>query len=127
MTAKALIDQVEFSCKNWKDPEEMGIKGYTLFAKKITEKKAKPMLKVSQFDPTSPAIIRLALGTYDFSAEITDIWGAKTKYVIAESIDIIEPTMEERIIFEDSGMKDQIKECDSFYHGNHLSFIQFNL
>ena len=109
----ALIDEIEFTCKYWKDPEEKGIKGYVLYAKKGTEKKAKPMLKVSQFDPSSPSLIRLPLGKFTFLVEVMDTWGAKIKYTIAENLDIIEPTNEERITFEDSGIKGQIKECKS--------------
>ena len=107
---KALIDEVEFSCKSWADPEEMGIKGYVLYARKTSAQKATPMLKISQFDPSNPPKIRFPLGTFEFSAEITDIWGAKSLYIISESIDILEPTNDERIYFEDSGIKDQIKE-----------------
>ena len=104
-----MIDQIEFYCKNWIDPEETGIKGYVLYAKEIADSKAKPLLRIPQFDPTSPAMIRLALGTYDFLAEIEDAWGAKTEYIIAQSVSIIEPTIEERIEFEDSGIKEDIK------------------
>ena len=109
METKSLIDQIEFSCKNWIDPEETGIKGYVLYAKEIADSKAKPLLRIPQFDPTSPAMIRLALGTYDFLAEIEDAWGAKTEYIIAQSVSIIEPTIQERIEFEDSGIKEDIK------------------
>ena len=123
---KALIDELEFSCKNWNDPEEMGIKGYVLYARKTTAKKPSPMLKVSQFDPSNSPKIRLPLGTFDFLAEIADTWGAKSTYSIAENIEIIEPTNEERIDFEDSGIKDQIKESslqDIRSHNNINSLL----
>ena len=110
VSIKALIDEVEFFCKGWIDPEDMGIKAYVLYARKTTEEKSSPMLKVVQFDPSNPAKIRLPLGSFELTAEITDVWGAKSFYLIDEGVDIIEPTIEERIDFEDSGIKDQTKE-----------------
>ena len=110
LSIKALVDEVEFFCKGWEDPEEMGIKGYVLYARKLTAEKASPMLKVAQFDPSNPAKIRFPLGSFEMSAEITDIWGAKSFFVVHEGVEIIEPTIEERIEFEDSGIIDQTKE-----------------
>ena len=101
----SLIDELEFSCVAWEDPEVMGLKGYVLYAKKDT-KELKPMLKISKFDPSSPAMIRLGTGNYSFVAEITDIWGAKALFPIAENLQTVLPTNEERIAFAESGIKE---------------------
>ena len=106
---KALIDKVEFICKDWEDPEAMGVKEYVLLSKDTTTTKPSPMLQITQFDPASPSYIRLPLGTFEFTAEIIDVWGARTVFNIADDVYIIEPTIEERILFEDEGIKEKIK------------------
>ena len=50
----------------------MGIKSYVLYTKK-DDGKLNPMLKIANFDPFSPTLIRLGTGTISFVAEITDI------------------------------------------------------
>ena len=106
-TVKSLIDELEFSCEAWDDPELMGIKSYVLYTKK-DDGKLNPMLKIANFDPFSPTLIRLGTGTISFVAEITDIWGAKAFFTIAENIETVLPTNEERIAFDQSGIKEKI-------------------
>ena len=85
----------------------MGIKSYVLYTKK-DDGELKPMLKIEKFDPFSPTFIRLGTGTISFVAEITDIWGAKAFFTIAEDIETVVPTNEERIAFDQSGIKEKI-------------------
>ena len=85
----------------------MGIKDYILYTKK-DDGELQPMLKIAKFDPLSPTFIRLGTGTISFVAEITDIWGAKGFYTIAENIETVVPTNEERIAFDQSGIKEEI-------------------
>ena len=87
----------------------MGIEGYVLYSKNTADSKAIPMLKVLQFDPQSPPKIRLPLGSFDFSVEIVDIWGAKSMFVIAQGVQVFQPTDEDRISFEESGIKDDLQ------------------
>ena len=102
----SLINELEFNCDGWEDPELMGIQGYVLLGKKTNED-YKPMLKISKFDPSNPSVIRLGTGKISFKAEITDLWGASTTTLIAENIETLLPTNEERIAFEDSGIKEE--------------------
>ena len=107
ITVKSLVDELEFSCDLWEDPEDMGFKDYVLYSKKEDED-PKPMLKVTKFDPNNPSVVRLGIGVITFVAEITDIWGAKAEYTIAENIETVIPTNEERLAFAESGIKEQI-------------------
>jgi Ni,Fe-hydrogenase I cytochrome b subunit len=107
ITVKSLVDELEFSCNAWIDPELMGIKSYLLYTKK-DDGELNPMLKIANFDPFSPTFIRLGTGRISFVAEITDIWGAKALFTIVENIETIVPTNEERIAFEQSGIKEEI-------------------
>ena len=104
---RGLVDELEFSCHSWEDPELMGIKGYVLYTRKDGGE-LKPMLKITKFDPFSPSFVRLGLGNMSFVAEVTDVWGAKAFYTIAENIETVSPTNEERIAFDESGIKDKI-------------------
>ena len=85
----------------------MGIQGYVLYTKK-DQGEAKPLLKISQFDPSNPSLIRLGTGVLSFIVEVCDIWGAKAFYTIAENITTSAPTNDERIQFENSGLKEKI-------------------
>ena len=85
----------------------MGIQGYVLYTKK-DQGELKPLLKISQFDPANPALIRLGTGVISFIVEVCDIWGAKAFYTIAEDIATTTPTNDERIEFENSGLKEKI-------------------
>ena len=85
----------------------MGIKEYVLYSKKDDED-LRPMLKITKFDPNSPSVVRLGTGVITFVAEITDIWGAKATYTIAENIQTVIPSNEERIAFSESGIKEQM-------------------
>ena len=107
ITVKSLVDELEFFCDLWEDPEDMGIKDYVLYSKKDDED-LKPMLKITKFDPNSPSVVRLGTGVITFVAEITDIWGAKATYTIAENIQTVIPSNEERIAFSESGIKEQM-------------------
>ena len=68
---------------------------------------AKPMLKLTKFDPSNPSTLRMAPGNYSFEAEIVDTWGAKAFYQISASTEFIIPTNDERIEFEESGVKEE--------------------
>ena len=103
----SLVDELEFSSDLWEDPEDMGIKDYVLYSKKDDED-LKPMLKVTKVDQNSPSVVRLGTGAITFVAEITDIWGAKAAYTIAENIETVIPTNEERLAFAESGKKEQL-------------------
>ena len=107
ITVKSLVDELEFFCDLWEDPEDMGIKDYVLYSKKDDED-LKPILKITKFDPNSPSVVRLGTGVITFVAEITDIWGAKATYTIAENIQTVIPSNEERIAFSESGIKEQM-------------------
>ena len=65
------------------------------------------MLKLTKFDPSNPATVRMAPGNYSFKAEIVDTWGAKAFYQISTSTEFILPTNDERIEFEESGVKEE--------------------
>ena len=69
---------------------------------------AKPMLKLTKFDPANPSTVRMAPGNYSFQAEIVDTWGAKAFYLISARTEFIVPTNNERIEFDESGVKDEI-------------------
>ena len=121
----SLIDSIEFTCKDWTDPEKIGISAYVLYTTdlgtnvKVNSRKyimssrdvqvAKPMLKLTKFDPSNPSTIRMAPGNYSFEAEIVDTWGAKAFYQISTRTEFIIPTNEERIDFEESGVKEETK------------------
>ena len=107
ITVKSLVDELEFFCDLWEDPEDMGIKDYVLYSKKDDED-LKPILKITKFDPNCPSVVRLGTGVITFVAEITDIWGAKATYTIAENIQTVIPSNEERIAFSESGIKEQM-------------------
>ena len=66
------------------------------------------MLKLSKFDPSNPSTVRMAPGNYSFTAEIVDTWGAKAFDLISARTEFIVPTNDERIAFEESGIKDEI-------------------
>ena len=66
------------------------------------------MLKLSKFDPDNPSTVRMAPGNFSFSAEIVDTWGAKAFYLISARTEFTHPTNDERIAFEESGVKDEI-------------------
>ena len=103
----SLVDELEFSSDLWEDPEDMGIKDYVLYSKKDDED-LKPMLKVTKFDPNSPSVVRLGTGAITFVAEITDMWGAKATYTIAEKIKTVIPTNTFAFAFAQSGIKEQL-------------------
>ena len=65
------------------------------------------MLKLSKFDPSNPSTIRMAPGNYSFKAEIVDTWGAKAFYEVSARTEFIVPTNDERIEFEESGVKEE--------------------
>ena len=65
------------------------------------------MLKLTKFDPSNPSTLRMAPGNYSFKAEIVDTWGAKAFYQISTSTEFILPTNDERIEFEESGVKEE--------------------
>ena len=119
---KSLIDVLEFACHAWEDPEWIGLKGYVLYSKK-TDEELKPMLKITKFDPSAPSVIRLGVGTFSFVAEITDIWGAKALYKIADDIKTDLPTNEERIEFAESGTKEKLMVTIAKRCYSHIVFI----
>ena len=65
------------------------------------------MLKLTKFDPSNPSTVRMAPGNYSFQAEIVDTWGAKAFYQISTRTEFTVPTNEERIDFDESGVKDE--------------------
>ena len=65
------------------------------------------MLKLTKFDPSNPSTLRMAPGNYSFEAEIVDTWGAKAFYQISARTEFIVPTNDERIEFDESGVKDE--------------------
>ena len=65
------------------------------------------MLKLSKFDPSNPSTIRMAPGNYSFEAEIVDTWGAKAFYQVSARTEFTVPTNDERIEFEESGVKEE--------------------
>ena len=105
MKVKTLIDTLEFECAGWEDPELMGIKEYILYTSKNGGTKT-PMLTVAKFDQENLPTIRIGTGTISYSVEIVDVWGAKASYTIAENIETVLPSDDERIAFEESGIKE---------------------
>ena len=78
------------------------------------------------FDPANPSTFRLGPGNFSFQAEITDTWGAvvswqnyvtkkyrtlllQATFDISSRTEFIYPTNEERIAFEESGVKEAIQ------------------
>ena len=66
------------------------------------------MIKVSKFDSSNPSTVRMAPGNFSFSAEIVDTWGAKAFFSISTRTEFILPSNDQRIAFEESGVKDEI-------------------
>ena len=105
---KSLVVELEWRCEGWEDPEEMGVSGFVLYSQLIGEER-KPMLQVDKFDPSTPSLVRLSPGEYNFVHEITDAWGAKTEGYTAENLNAILPNRTEYWNFQDSGLKDELK------------------
>ena len=76
------------------------------------------MLKLSKFDPSNPSTIRMAPGNYSFKAEIVDTWGAKAFYEVSARTEFTVPTNNERIEFEESGVKEETMVSLTIYSVN---------
>ena len=87
---KSLVVELEWKCDGWKDPEEMGVSGFVLYSQPVG-KERKPMLQVDKFDPSTPSLVRLSPGIYNFIHEITDAWGAKMEGYTTEELNAILP------------------------------------
>ena len=105
---KSLVVELEWKCDGWKDPEEMGVSGFVLYSQ-LVGKDRKPMLQVDKFDPSTPSLVRLSPGKYNFIHEITDAWGAKMEGYTAQDLNAILPNRTEYWDFQDSGLKDELK------------------
>ena len=105
---RSCVDEIEFVCDGWEDPEDMGVKEYVLYAQKHGQEKV-PLISVSRFDAENPTIIRVGTGTLTLSVEVIDIWGAKALYIFEDALEPVLPTNEERVGFANSGVKEKVK------------------
>ncbi|XP_023332927.1 uncharacterized protein LOC111704811 [Eurytemora carolleeae] len=102
----SLVDESEFVCSGWIDPEDIGIAKYTLFSTDANGKQA-TVVSLARFSPDVPTLLRLSPGKFNFKVVINDVWAASTEYIIPGLVEVKVPTPAQLLELETSGVMDQ--------------------
>ncbi|XP_068242609.1 polycystin-1-like protein 2 [Palaemon carinicauda] len=94
-TARALLDSFTLECRDWVDPETVGIHGYKFILAK-TDNLDKTLVEILHGTLASYSTqVVLPSGIFDIVAVISDIWGGLQRVTLVANLEVILPTQEE--------------------------------